>query len=119
MVSSGCCGSSQGKNGKSRGVCGSDGAGSRRCTDPEPEWVQSFAGQEDHFTCVERGRRSGMNTAFQGLSRDRFDAKLKVTWPAKNTGDNDPGNMACVSLIHSRIGPGQIRPFDLGRTDQT
>jgi xanthine dehydrogenase YagR molybdenum-binding subunit len=60
-----------------------------------------------------------MNTAFQGLNRDRFDAKLKVTGRAKYTGDNDVANMAFAYLIQSSISRGQIRSFDLAAAEES
>jgi xanthine dehydrogenase YagR molybdenum-binding subunit len=60
-----------------------------------------------------------MNTAFQGLNRDRFDAKLKVTGRAKYTGDNDVANMAFAYLIQSSISRGQIRSFDLAAAEDS
>jgi xanthine dehydrogenase YagR molybdenum-binding subunit len=60
-----------------------------------------------------------MNTAFQGLNRDRFDAKLKVTGRAKYTGDNDLANMAFAYLIQSSISRGQIRSFDLAAAEES
>jgi len=60
-----------------------------------------------------------MNTAFQGLNRDRFDAKLKVTGRAKYTGDNDVANMAFGYLIQSGISRGRIRSFDLGAAEES
>src|SRR5258707_15699912 len=59
-----------------------------------------------------------MNTAFQGLNRDRFDAKLKVTGRAKYTGDNDVTNMAFGYFIQSGISRGGIRSFDLGAAEE-
>ncbi len=60
-----------------------------------------------------------MNTAFQGLNRDRFDAKLKVTGRAKYAGDHDLANMAFGYLIQSGISRGQIRSFDLGAAQES
>src|ERR1700720_1203810 len=60
-----------------------------------------------------------MNTAFQGLNRDRFDAKLKVTGRAKYTGDHDLANMAFGYLIQSSISRGQIRSFDLSAAQES
>jgi xanthine dehydrogenase YagR molybdenum-binding subunit len=60
-----------------------------------------------------------MNTAFQGLNRDRFDAKLKVTGRAKYTGDNDVPNMAFGYLIQSSISRGRIRSFDLSAAEES
>ncbi|HZC36524.1 MAG TPA: xanthine dehydrogenase family protein molybdopterin-binding subunit, partial [Chthoniobacterales bacterium] len=54
-----------------------------------------------------------MSAVFQGLNRDRFDAKLKVTGRAKYSGDNDLPNLAFGYLIQSSISRGQIRAFDL------
>jgi CO/xanthine dehydrogenase Mo-binding subunit len=47
-----------------------------------------------------------MNTTFQGLNRDRYDAKLKVTGQAKYAGDNDLPNLAFGYLIQSSIARG-------------
>lgn len=60
-----------------------------------------------------------MSSTFQGLNRDRFDAKLKVTGRAKYTGDNDVANMAFGYLIQSSISRGQIRSFDLGAAEES
>src|SRR5258708_40350582 len=60
-----------------------------------------------------------MNTAFQRVKRDRFDAKLNVTGRAKYTGDNDVANMAFGYLIQSSISRGQIRSFDLGAAEES
>jgi len=55
-----------------------------------------------------------MSTTFQGLNRDRFDARLKVTGRAMYAGDHDFPNLAFGFLIQSSISRGQIRAFDLG-----
>ncbi|MGA8481146.1 MAG: xanthine dehydrogenase family protein molybdopterin-binding subunit [Chthoniobacterales bacterium] len=60
-----------------------------------------------------------MNVGFQGLNRDRFDAKLKVTGRAKYAGDHDVANMAFGYLIQSSISRGQIRSFDLGAAQES
>jgi xanthine dehydrogenase YagR molybdenum-binding subunit len=54
-----------------------------------------------------------MSAVFQGLNRDRFDAKLKVTGQAMYAGDHDLANLAFGYLIQSSISRGQIRAFDL------
>ena len=60
-----------------------------------------------------------MNAGFQGLNRDRFDAKLKVTGRAKYSGDHDLANLAFGFLIQSSISRGQIRAFDLGAAQES
>ncbi len=60
-----------------------------------------------------------MSTTFQGLNRDRFDAKLKVTGRAMYAGDHDLANMAFAYLIQSSISRGQIRSFDLGAAQES
>jgi len=60
-----------------------------------------------------------MSTTFQGLNRDRFDAKLKVTGRAMYAGDHDLANMAFGYLIQSGISRGQIRSFDLGAAQES
>jgi xanthine dehydrogenase YagR molybdenum-binding subunit len=54
-----------------------------------------------------------MNTTFEGLNRDRYDAKLKVTGQALYAGDHDLPNLAFGYLILSSIARGRIRAFDL------
>jgi xanthine dehydrogenase YagR molybdenum-binding subunit len=60
-----------------------------------------------------------MSATFQGLNRDRFDAKLKVTGRAKYAGDNDVANMAFGYLIQSSISRGQIRSFELSAAEES
>ena len=60
-----------------------------------------------------------MNAGFQGLNRDRFDAKLKVTGRAKYPGDHDLPDLAFGFLIQSSIGRGQIRAVDLGAAQES
>jgi xanthine dehydrogenase YagR molybdenum-binding subunit len=54
-----------------------------------------------------------VSTVFQGLNRDRFDGKFKVTGRAKYAADHDFPNLAFGYLILSSIGRGQLRAFDL------
>ncbi len=60
-----------------------------------------------------------MSGVFQGLNRDRFDAKLKVTGQAMYSGDHDLPNLAFGYLIQSSIGRGQIRAFDLSAAEES
>jgi xanthine dehydrogenase YagR molybdenum-binding subunit len=60
-----------------------------------------------------------VSTTFQGLNRDRFDAKLKVTGRAMYAGDHDLANMAFGYLIQSSISRGQIRSFDLDAAQES
>jgi xanthine dehydrogenase YagR molybdenum-binding subunit len=60
-----------------------------------------------------------MNAAFEGLDRDRFDAKLKVTGQAMYAGDHDLPNLAYGYLIQSSIARGQIRAFDLDAAQES
>jgi xanthine dehydrogenase YagR molybdenum-binding subunit len=60
-----------------------------------------------------------MSAVFQGLNRDRFDAKLKVTGQAMYAGDHDFPNLAFGYLIQSSIGRGQIRAFDLAAAQES
>src|SRR5580704_17430186 len=60
-----------------------------------------------------------MSGVFQGLNRDRFDAKLKVTWQAMYSGDHDLPNLAFGYLIQSSIGRGQIHAFDLSAAEES
>jgi xanthine dehydrogenase YagR molybdenum-binding subunit len=60
-----------------------------------------------------------VSTTFQGLNRDRFDAKLKVTGRAMYAGDRDLANMAFGYLIQSSISRGQIRSFDLDAVQES
>src|SRR5207244_8472520 len=97
----------------SRSVCGRGRACDSRSTDAGSKWVQGSLDQKDHCAGTERSRRCGMS-AFQGLNRDRFDGKLKVTGRAMYAGDHDFPNLAFGFLIQSSISRGQIRAFDLG-----
>jgi xanthine dehydrogenase YagR molybdenum-binding subunit len=60
-----------------------------------------------------------VSTTFQGLNRDRFDAKLKVTGRAMYAGDHDLANMAFGYLIQSSVSRGQIRSFDLDAAQES
>src|SRR6202022_1484924 len=60
-----------------------------------------------------------MSTVFQGLNRDRFDAKLKVTGQAIYAGDHDLPNLAFAYLIQSSISRGEIRAFDLSAAQES
>jgi xanthine dehydrogenase YagR molybdenum-binding subunit len=60
-----------------------------------------------------------MSGVFQGLDRDRFDAKLKVTGRATYSGDHDLPNLAFGYLIQSSIGRGKIRAFDLSAAQES
>jgi xanthine dehydrogenase YagR molybdenum-binding subunit len=60
-----------------------------------------------------------MNAGFQGLNRDRFDAKLKVTGRARYSGDHHLPNLAFGFLIQSSISRGQIRAFDVGAAQES
>ena len=60
-----------------------------------------------------------MSAVFQGLNRDRFDARLKVTGRAMYAGDHDLPNLAFGFLIQSSISRGQIRAFDLGAAQES
>ena len=60
-----------------------------------------------------------MSAVFQGLDRDRFDARLKVTGQAMYAGDHDLPNLAFGYLIQSSIGRGKIRAFDLGAAQES
>jgi xanthine dehydrogenase YagR molybdenum-binding subunit len=60
-----------------------------------------------------------MSAVFQGLDRDRFDAKLKVTGRAMYAGDHDLPNLAFGYLIQSSISRGKIRAFDLGAAQES
>jgi xanthine dehydrogenase YagR molybdenum-binding subunit len=60
-----------------------------------------------------------MSAVFQGLNRDRFDAKLKVTGQAMYAGDHDLPNLAFGYLLQSSIARGQIRAFDLGAAQES
>src|SRR5260370_7762966 len=55
-----------------------------------------------------------MSAVFQGLKRDRCDAKSKGTGQAADAGDHDLPNLAFGYLIQSSISRGKIRAFDLG-----
>jgi xanthine dehydrogenase YagR molybdenum-binding subunit len=54
-----------------------------------------------------------MTATFQGLNRDRFDGKLKVTGQALYSGDHDFADLVFGYLIQSSISRGEIRAFDL------
>jgi xanthine dehydrogenase YagR molybdenum-binding subunit len=60
-----------------------------------------------------------MNAVFQGLNRDRFDGKLKVTGRAKYSGDHDLPSLAFGYLIQSSISRGEIRAFDLSAAQES
>jgi xanthine dehydrogenase YagR molybdenum-binding subunit len=60
-----------------------------------------------------------VSAVFQGLNRDRFDAKLKVTGRAMYAGDHDFPNLVFGYLIQSSISRGQIRAFDLGAAQES
>ena len=60
-----------------------------------------------------------MSAVFQGLDRDRFDAKLKVTGRAMYAGDHDLPNLAFGYLIQSSISRGKIRAFALGAAQES
>jgi xanthine dehydrogenase YagR molybdenum-binding subunit len=60
-----------------------------------------------------------MNAVFQGLNRDRFDGKLKVTGRANYSGDHDLPNLAFGYLIQSSISRGEIRAFDLSAAQES
>jgi xanthine dehydrogenase YagR molybdenum-binding subunit len=60
-----------------------------------------------------------MNTTFQGLNEDRFDARLKVTGRAIYAGDHDFPDLAFGYLIQSTISRGQIRAFDLAAAEHS
>jgi xanthine dehydrogenase YagR molybdenum-binding subunit len=60
-----------------------------------------------------------MSAVFQGLNRDRFDAKPKVTGQAMYAGDHDFPNLAFGYLIQSSISRGQIRAFDLSAAQES
>jgi xanthine dehydrogenase YagR molybdenum-binding subunit len=60
-----------------------------------------------------------MSAVFQGLDRDRFDAKLKVTGQAMYSGDHELPNLAYGYLILSSISRGQIRAFDLSEAQES
>src|SRR5260221_8386226 len=60
-----------------------------------------------------------MSAVFQGLDRDRFDARLKVTGQAMYAADHDLPNRAFSDVIQSSIGDGKIRPFDLGAAQES
>jgi len=73
-------------------------------------FVQSIAGVTISFR---------MSAVFQGLNRDRFDAKLKVTGQAMYAGDHDLPDLAFAYLIQSSISRGQIRAFDLSAAQES
>jgi xanthine dehydrogenase YagR molybdenum-binding subunit len=60
-----------------------------------------------------------MSTVFQGLNRDRFDAKLKVTGEAMYAGDHDLPSLAYGYLIQSSISRGEIPAFDLDAAQES
>jgi xanthine dehydrogenase YagR molybdenum-binding subunit len=60
-----------------------------------------------------------MDPSFQGLNRDRFDAKLKVAGQAMYAGDHDFPNVAFGYLIQSSISRGEIRAFDLASAQKS
>src|SRR5260221_2140891 len=60
-----------------------------------------------------------MSAVFQGLNRDRFDAKSKVTGQAAYVGAHDLHNLAFGYLIQSSISRGKIRGFDLGAAQES
>jgi xanthine dehydrogenase YagR molybdenum-binding subunit len=60
-----------------------------------------------------------MSAVFQGLDRDRFDAKSKVTGRAMYADDHDLPNLAFGYLIQSSISRGKIRAFDLGAAQES
>jgi xanthine dehydrogenase YagR molybdenum-binding subunit len=60
-----------------------------------------------------------MSAVFQGLNRDRFDAKLKVTGRAMYAGDHDLPGLAFAYLIQSSISRGEIRAFDLSAVQES
>ena len=51
-----------------------------------------------------------MSAVFQGLDRDRFDAKLKVTGRAMYAGDHDLPNLAFGYLIQSGLSAAATGP---------
>jgi xanthine dehydrogenase YagR molybdenum-binding subunit len=60
-----------------------------------------------------------MTATFQGLNRDRFDGRLKVTGQAMYSGDHDFPELAFGYLVQSSISRGEIRAFDLAAAQES